>query len=228
MAGRGVPAPTCIVDPNELLNLQQIREEVVTFYTFVFEGVECIRWLARRGLLCNSLDCEDCYEAMQFVRRQQTKDGFTWHCKGCHKFVAIRKGSFFARSNLSLRQIVTLLYGWSQSYSQVAIGREAQVGTKGHTVVDWYNFCRDVCQQYLLDHPVTLGGLNDDGTSKVVEVDESYFFHRKYHRGMWRNGRWVFGGVERGSGKCFLVEVANRDADTLETLIQMYVKWYFT
>ena len=54
--------------------------------------------------------------------------------------------------------------------------------------------------------------MNEDGTSVVVEIDETKFFHRKYHRGQWRPGHWVFGGIERGSGKCFLVEVPDRRA----------------
>jgi len=34
---------------------------------------------------------------------------------------------------------------------------------------------------------------------------------------------WVFGGVERVSGKCFLVEVPDRRAPTLENLLVQYV-----
>ncbi|KAK9754939.1 hypothetical protein QE152_g903 [Popillia japonica] len=59
-----------------------------------------------------------------------------------------------------------------------------------------------------------------DLTAKVVEIDESKFFHRKYHRGQWRESHWVFGGIERGSGKCFLVELADRAAETLLTEIR--------
>jgi hypothetical protein len=70
---------------------------------------------------------------------------------------------------------------------------------------------------------IVIGGLNDDMTSKVVEIDESKFFHRKYHRGQWRAGHWVFGGIERNTKKCFLVEVPDRTAETLSNLIQRYV-----
>ena len=56
-----------------------------------------------------------------------------------------------------------------------------------------------------------------------MEIDESKYFHRKYHRGQYRDGHWVFGGIERVSGKCFLVEVPDRTAATLEPLIQRYI-----
>ncbi|KAK9722577.1 ISXO2-like transposase domain [Popillia japonica] len=70
---------------------------------------------------------------------------------------------------------------------------------------------------------VIIGGLNEDLTTKVVEIDESKFFHRKYHRGQWREGHWVFGGIERGSGKCFLVEVGDRAAETLLAEIRRFI-----
>ncbi|KAK9731651.1 hypothetical protein QE152_g13471 [Popillia japonica] len=82
---------------------------------------------------------------------------------------------------------------------------------------------KEVCEQSLIDNPTIIGGLNEDLTAKVVEIDESKFFHRKYHRGQWREGHWVFGGIERGSGKCFLVEVADRAAETLLTEIRRFL-----
>ena len=61
------------------------------------------------------------------------------------------------------------------------------------------------------------------GIDVVVEIDETKFFHRKYHRGLWREGHWVFGGIERGSGRCFLVEVPDRTRETLEDKIKQYI-----
>ena len=57
-----------------------------------------------------------------------------------------------------------------------------------HVVVDWYSFCRDVCGQYFLDHPVTIGG-----SGRIVEIDELKFGRRKYNRGRVVDGHWVFG-----------------------------------
>ena len=45
----------------------------------------------------------------------------------------------------------------------------------------------------------------------------------KYNRGKKVDGVWVFGGVERGTGKCFLVVVENRTADTLLQVIRDWI-----
>ena len=59
-------------------------------------------------------------------------------------------------------------------------------------------------------HPIQLCGLGQAGRAKVVEIDESKYFHRKYHRGQYRDGHWVFGAVERETGRCLLQEVCDR------------------
>jgi transposase-like protein len=58
------------------------------------------------------------------------------------------------------------------------------------------------------------------GPNRTVEIDESKFGRRKYHRGHPVRGQWVFGGVERESGRLFLVPVPDRTADTLEAIIR--------
>ena len=57
----------------------------------------------------------------------------------------------------------------------------------------------------------------------MVEVDETKYYHCKYHTGLWRAGYWVFGAIERESGKCFLVEVPDRKANTLHAIIEEYI-----
>ena len=61
------------------------------------------------------------------------------------------------------------------------------------------------------------------GIGKVVEIDESKFGRRKYYRGHRVEGQWIFGGIERGSGKCFLVPVEKRDTETLLAIIKEWI-----
>jgi transposase-like protein len=87
------------------------------------------------------------------------------------------------------------------------------------TGVDWFNFIRDVCAEYFNQNPVEIGG-----PGIHVEIDESKFGRRKYNRGRWQEGHWVFGGIERITGKSFLVEVQKRDANTLLPIIMQYIR----
>ena len=54
---------------------------------------------------------------------------------------------------------------------------EVDIGSE-QTIVDWKQFCCDVCVSYFLDHPVPIGG-----EDRVVEIGESLFTRRKYNRG---------------------------------------------
>jgi transposase-like protein len=59
----------------------------------------------------------------------------------------------------------------------------------------------------------------------VVEVDESKFGKRKYHRGHKVEGVWVVGLVERRpERKIVFVPVEKRDTTTLINLINKYVR----
>lgn len=64
------------------------------------------------------------------------------------------------------------------------------------TVVDWCNFCREVCSTWAERQDFHIGGVG-----KTVEIDESKIGKRKYNRGRRVEGQWVFGGVERESSK---------------------------
>jgi hypothetical protein len=71
--------------------------------------------------------------------------------------------------------------------------------------VDWCNFAREVCATILEVDSSPIGG-----PGKIVEIDESKFGKRKYHRGRRVDGIEVFGDRERGTRKCFLISVEDR------------------
>ncbi|GFV61756.1 putative transposase-like protein [Trichonephila clavipes] len=86
-------------------------------------------------------------------------------------------------------------------------------------MADWRRVVHEVILDYVEENSQQIGG--KDG---IVEIDESKFGKRIYNRGHLVEGQWVFGGVERGTGKMFLVAVHNRTKETLMGLIQEWIK----
>ena len=118
---------------------------------------------------------------------------------------------------MTLEQLLLFTYMWVWRCEQQFIMRECRIGSCS-TIVDWCNFAREVCATILENESEPIGGVG-----KIVEIDESKFGKRKYHRGRRVDGVWVFGGIERDSKKCFLVTVEDRTAATLIPIIKQYI-----
>ena len=88
------------------------------------------------------------------------------------------------------------------------------------TVIEWSTFLRECCIPTIIDTSEAIGG-----NGVEVEIYESKFGKRKYHRGHRVEGQWVFGGREKyDKSKLFMISVANRKAATLEKLIKKWIK----
>ena len=94
-----------------------------------------------------------------------------------------------------------------------------ELAVSENTSVDWYMFHREACEEVIMRQSQPLGG-----TGIRVQIDESKFGKRKYHRGHRVEGQWVFGGIEEDSRKNFLVPVERRNAETLIPIIKRYAK----
>lgn len=180
-----------------LLDAHLKEEAIILLFVEQFEGIS---WLAS-WLLKNSMVCGRCQNNCRLVKYQQNVDGYRWRCRPCNFTKSIRSGSFFERSHLSLKLILRLIYRWCDDYPGTKIAKELEIN-RATTVTDWMNFCRDVCVAWVQDNPVELGGLDEETLlPKIVEIDESNFFKRKYNRGRRRRSKWVFGGIEEKSSE---------------------------
>ena len=101
--------------------------------------------------------------------------------------------------------------------NQMQIKHELGLGSS--TAVDWDSFCREVCEVTLFKNCDKIGG-----EGKIVQIDESKFGKRKYHRGHHVEGQWVFGGIENDTRKCFLIAVERRNEETLLPIIQRWIE----
>jgi len=86
-------------------------------------------------------------------------------------------------------------------------------------LVPWSTGLREVCIYWADKKSQMIGG-----QGVIVETDEGKIGKRKYNRGRWIEGNWVFGGSERGSQNCFLVPVPSRGSDVLLDIIKTWIK----
>jgi hypothetical protein len=94
-------------------------------------------------------------------------------------------------------------------------------GVASEAAVNWYKFCRQVCQIVNQNLPfVSIGG-----PGLTVEVDETALWRRKYNKGrvLRKQTQWIFTGICRETKRVFVVPVRVRGARTLIPLIQKYV-----
>ena len=151
----------------------------------------CLKW-------CR---CTTCGQPASFVKDKSVIDQHKWRCHTHPNFKnTVRFGSFFQHSHLPLSKLICIIYCWSANMPQTLNSREAGIPEDGHTVIDWCSFLRNEAHKYVAANLGEIGGYDNNSQYLVVEIDESKFFHRKYQRGTYRQGHWVFGGIERGSG----------------------------
>lgn len=86
-------------------------------------------------------------------------------------------------------------------------------------MVNIASFCREIIYDEIINNGECLGG-----EGKTVEIDESKFGRRKYNRGKRVEGQWVFGMLERESGKVVMVPVDKRNRFTLIPIIKRWIR----
>lgn len=129
----------------------------------------------------------------------------------------MREGTFFESLRLPFNTIMSIFYKYlkGEDFSNIGYDLEISAVTAGI----YATIVRDFICFSFLEEGEKIGGYNEDGSSKIVEMDESLFFKRKYGRGRIPDQEWVVGGFERGSKKCFMVPVLGRSARHITQVI---------
>lgn len=204
---------------------EMLEPEPITFkllLTKLSDQDILIEWCMNVGLIANRYECCKCGDNMKLYKRTDVIDGFSWRCQkfGENKHDVrrrLRKGTWFDESTLSMSEILILTHMWCVQLSNQSI--KCELGVSPTTIVNWKSFCRDVCVELCMMDNEQLGGIG-----LIVEIAENKFGSRKSHREMRVDGTWVFGGVERGTDKCFVTVVRERCKSELLKVIKQYIK----
>lgn len=172
-------------------------------------------------------NCNTCGETMKLCVLLSNSDKYLWRCRKtytnsskkrvkCSSWRSIRANTIFENSNLSLSTILLIINFWCGGSSNKFIAEQCKVSER--TVVFWAKKFQEVALDCCVYNAPKIGG-----PGKTVEIDESKFGKRKYHRGRRVDGTWVFGGVERDTGRIFMVPVKKRSANYLVPIIQHFI-----
>lgn len=172
-----------------------------------------------KGILPKQRSCANGHAMKLYVGDDVQWKCTSRSCQGVKKSVRMRVGNWFQGSRIPFVTALRFIYCWAWELTSMKFC-ERELGISQETTVDWSAYMREVCAYYLLLKPERMIG----GPGLVVEIDESVFTRRKYNVGRILPQRWVFGGVCRETGECFLVEVPNRSAATLLDVIKQRIK----
>ena len=168
-------------------------------------------------------DCIDCQGNLSLQACESQSDvsnysvGYFFKCSNCLKKLSIFTNSYLYNTKISLDDHISLIYHWYHNTSVQSTVK--QTGISKPTVIKYFKLFRKCIVLRMRDYykNVKLGFGN------IVEIDESAFGKKqKHYRGMRGKTQWVFGLVERISGKCLLFRVPNRKSETLLPIIQKF------
>lgn len=168
-------------------------------------------------LVKHSTDCVKCGGIMYINYAQNGNMTYKCSARNCRAKKHIRNNTIFGLARVVPVTLLTVLVAWIMKYPSSVIVRET--GLSRPTVTKLINAFREMLVVWLLENSAKIGGIG-----RIVEVDESAFGKRKYNRGRLTKTRWVVGGIDRDSKKCFLKIVKKRDSDTLLQVISENVE----
>lgn len=216
---------TFIVEENEIMSYEDILKiEINELY---IENVmkSCAKrneFLAKCKIIENKKHCNFCPSnpLQSYIKDGSRIDGFRWSCRLCGKTVSIRHNSFFYNCKLDFVHLFKMFYKYlkGEEFSEIAY----ELNIHRNTASIWSDFLREAIAYYVEMNSVLLGGVDEEGRSKIAEIDESLFFRRKYNRGRLLDNQWFVGGIERGTRNVFIIPVENRNTETMVRIISEY------
>lgn len=174
----------------------------------------CVDFLLSREVFYTARTCQACSTPMKLH-----KDRGTFVCpkRDCRREISLKKGSFFSGHRLPCGDILLLAYFWLCKVSNTTA--VTMSGNSRTAVAGFYSYFRELVSGSLDEEDTQIGG-----PGIIVEVDESKFGKRKYHRGHRVEGVWVLGGVEKtAQRKAFVVSVEDRTGRTLLDILSRHV-----
>jgi len=177
-----------------------------------------IELLLDDGILAFPDVCEKCGASNTYRFKNKTKKQLRCNVAGCRHQRSLFQGSFFSGCRLPLTKLMLFLYHWLSGVQCTQLKSITEFSST--TVTNYLLHVKQLVIDDIDTHQEVIGG-----PDVIVEVDESKFAKRKYHRGhRVASKAWIFGGIERTpERKFFAVQVNDRSAETLSTVMKCFI-----
>ena len=175
-----------------------------------------LNFLVQRSLIRPPVTCE-CGTSLCRCADTRTRDGFYMRCPACKQSYSIREKSWFKSVKTPLDTMIKLIYFWCNQFTTKQAVHELSLSKP--TVTDYYNMFREIC---FLEYNT---GSKIGGAGKIVQIDESHLFTRKYNVGRVLRSEqcWIFGGIDE-DGRIFMQRVVSRSAEVLTGVLMEKVE----
>lgn len=147
----------------------------------------------------------------------KTDDGFRFQCPA-HKDIttSIRINSILYEKEVPLSSFILITYFWAMQIPISLVTTMADVSEE--IAVSWYRFFRSICSKWIEENPIRIGGINE-----IVQIDETDIARKSRDGGLVPT-KWLFGGVDVETKKCFLIRISDRSRKKLMNLIETFVE----
>lgn len=141
---------------------------------------------------------------------------FTLRCsrKRCRKKWSVTKDTWFFGSHLTVRQNFMLIYFWIRGDNISEAAENLKLSKT--TVMDYYQFCREVCFVIVSNRTKPIGGPDHILVINEFQIDRVVSAQKR---------RVCFlEGFDKTTNDCFLIEIQKTDVETIVPLLRKFVR----
>jgi transposase-like protein len=180
----------------------------------LFNSTTAKSYLVKRGVIQPERTCGICNVRASLCL---AKEKYMHNCHGRTRRISMWTGTFFVKSKLEPCLILRLAHFWLAGCTHTQMSMLTNCARQ--TITDFLSFFNQLVSEHLDETFQCIGGKD-----VIVEIDEMKIAKHKHNRGHHVEGAWCIVGVERTQERrLFIVEVDNRDEETIWQVIKEYV-----
>ena len=148
-------------------------------------------------------------------------DGICFKCLNCNVLISIKHNTIWEHKQLSVLQCLRIFVAFQSGSSIADVARQWEIGED--TVSNLYFLFKTKVHEYISNpYIMKMTIFIKTNEFQIYEIDESILLNVKKDQDIIET-QWIFGILERETGKCFLKRIHDRSAAVLIPLVMEHV-----